>query len=135
MTATFEARRFYSVVRTALTACMPILLTISCASERGGSTGVNDRAVIASVAVNYSEALFNGDFPRARAYLAPASVGAFDALITGVHTSSVVAHDLSVGSVTVEKEHARVVLTGEFCDASPGKSWSVPQDWVCCTNG
>ncbi|UXY27190.1 hypothetical protein [Streptomyces sp. HUAS TT20] len=70
-----------------------------------------------TVAVQYSTALFSGQFDRASSFVLPRERGVLKVLFTGMNNSSVRAKDLGVGSVKAKADSATVVLTGKMCSS------------------
>ncbi|GAA3121244.1 hypothetical protein GCM10010521_05710 [Streptomyces rameus] len=70
-----------------------------------------------TVAVQYSTALFSGQFTRASSFVLPRERGVLKVLFTGMNNSSVRAQDLAVGAVDVKAGSGSVVLTGKMCSS------------------
>ncbi|MFF8727699.1 hypothetical protein ACF073_14580 [Streptomyces sp. NPDC015171] len=69
------------------------------------------------MAVQYSTALFSGQFTRAASFVLPRERGVLKVLFTGMNNSSVRAQGLGVGAVQVKGDSGNVVLTGKMCSS------------------
>ncbi|WP_163010788.1 hypothetical protein [Streptomyces dangxiongensis] len=90
-----------------------------------------------TVAVQYSTALFSGQFTRASSFVLPRERGVLKVLFTGMTNSSVRAQDLAVGAVDVGAGSGSVVLTGKMCSSGvipKGATVQPRQNEKCVTN-
>src|SRR5689334_20700333 len=67
------------------------------------------------VALGFARSVFDGDVTRARTYVLPRDVDVYQVLFAGIPKGSFKDSNLAVGSVSVERTTARVVLTGTLC--------------------
>jgi hypothetical protein len=83
--------------------------------------------------VRFTRALFEGDFARARQYLAPESRNALRVVTAGLREASVSQHNLAAGTDRVRGTSATAILTGTLCSSHSVKAVNrTPHD--CITN-
>lgn len=120
-----------SLVALSVAACSTATATAGPAPVPGSAPG--------TAALQYSRALFDGNFTAASRYVAPASRNGFLVLTDGLSPNSVKSHDLAIGSTTVKGSTAVVVITGTVCtdggvNPSPSAKGGNSTAYNCITN-
>lgn len=98
-----------------------------------GSTVAANNSSPATVALQYTEALFGGHLDAARQFVAPASQNTFLVVTAGLGSLSMRTQGLTIGSTSVSDSTAVAILMGTLC-SSHGLAPLTPADTSSSVN-
>jgi hypothetical protein len=98
-----------------------------------GGDNSSSREKSGQVALEYAQALFSGNFDKARALVEADSQSAFQLVRLGVDPKTLTVRDIGIGSTAVNGDRASTTLTGTICRKdTAGAATGAPED--CITN-
>lgn len=110
-----------------------LLIASCCACQSGAPHPVTpDNADPGSVAVQFTQLLYSGEFAQAGKLVSPASVPAYQAVTEALHPGTSRASGLKAGNVRTTGTSAEVVILGELCSGVGAATPTAAP--VCITN-